>query len=274
MYLWRKTVTERWLESNEGRLNEWLPERVVIVRRPNFERLAVEIAGSSAVEGRQLRARHGGTLLTLKRNWLEQFTKAQRREPLRIGRRLIIFDRSPVREAVSFPFRLVIPSGAAFGTGDHATTAMTLRLLEEATRRRPIGWSLADLGTGSGILSLAAARFNAGRIEAIDNDPMAISTAKANARSNGIRLTTFVVQDVRKWRPAAKLDVIVANLFSELLIKILPGIRRSLKSSGVFIFSGVMRNHEEAVIPAIRRSGLRVDKVRRRGKWIACSGGL
>ena len=92
----------------------------------------------------------------------------------------------------------------AFGTGEHATTGMSLRLLEQLTRRWNPGWSLTDLGTGSGILALAAKCFGAGRVIGIDNDPAAISMAKSNARLNKIRGATFQLADVRKWKPAQK----------------------------------------------------------------------
>lgn len=269
MYLWRKTTTEHWLQSNEDWLSDWPPGRVAIVRRPGFKRLSLEITGTSAAEGRVLRKNHGGTLMALKRNWLQEFAKAQRRKPLRIGKRLIIRETKASRDCTP---SLVIPSGAAFGTGDHATTAMTLRMLERQTRRISTGWSIADLGTGSGILSLAAFRFGARHIEAIDNDPIAISTAKENARLNQIRGIGFAVQDVKKWRPQTELDVVVANLFSQLLIAALPVIRKCLKPGGLFIFSGVMRTEEEGVVRAIRQNGLQLEEIRRRGKWIALAG--
>src|SRR5207244_8027136 len=85
---------------------------------------------------------------------------------------------------------LVIPASAAFGTGEHATTAMSLRLLERVTRKWKDGWSLGDLGTGSGILALAAKRFGAGRVVGIDIDPTAISMAESNARLNKVRGAT------------------------------------------------------------------------------------
>src|SRR5947208_3257064 len=97
------------------------------------------------------------------------------------GGRLAIISR-PGRK----PRLLVIPASAAFGTGQHTTTAMSLRLLERLTREWKNSWSLADLGTGSGILALAAERFGAGRVVGIDIDPKAISVAKANARLNKI----------------------------------------------------------------------------------------
>jgi len=80
------------------------------------------------------------------------------------------------------------------------------------------------------------------------------------------------LQDVTRWRPERKLDLIVANLFSELLIGVLPTVRRSLKPAGCFIFSGVMRREERKVVEAIRQSGLLLEEVRRRGKWVALAG--
>ena len=79
---------------------------------------------------------------------------------------------------------------------------MSLRFLEQLTRRWNPGWSLVDLGSGSGILALAAKRFGAGRVIGIDNDPAAISMAKSNARLNKIRGATFQLGDVHKWNPA------------------------------------------------------------------------
>ena len=99
---------------------------------------------------------------------------------------------------------------------------MSLRFLERLTREWEDGWSLADLGTGSGILALAAKRFGAGRVIGIDIDPTAISIAKANARLNKIDNADFQLADVRRWKPTTGWDIIAANLYSKLLIEILP----------------------------------------------------
>ncbi len=238
--------------------------------------MLLEIACESRREAKQLRARNGGKIKRLEKNWLRSFAHAQERKPLRIGKRLIVYDheRSRRPSAERAVPSLIVPSGTAFGTGDHATTAMTLRLLEEETRKIKEGWSLADLGTGTGILALAARRLSARHIEAIDFDPLAIATAKENARANGVRGINFSVEEVKEWRPESKLDVITANLFSQLLISVLPRVRKSLKAGGFFIFSGVMRSEELVFLKAIRKNNLQLRQVRRRGKWIACSGGL
>jgi ribosomal protein L11 methyltransferase len=163
------------------------------------------------------------------------------------------------------PRLLVIPASAAFGTGEHATTAMSLRLLERLTRKWKQGWSLADLGTGSGILALAAKRFGAGSVTGIDIDPKAISIAKANARLNKIGRVNFRLGDFRKWNPTHTRDVVAANLYSELLIEILP----KLKPCNWLILSGVLRTQEREFLRVLRRNNIEIVNVKRRGKWIA-----
>ena len=163
------------------------------------------------------------------------------------------------------PLLLVIPASAAFGTGGHATTAMSLRLLERLTRDWKNSWSLADLGTGSGILALAAESFGAGRVVGVDVDPKAISVAKANARLNKIDNVDFKFGDLREWKFWAGRDIIAANLYSELLIEILPNLKRS----NWLILSGVLRMHEDKFFHALRRNKIEIVKVNRRGKWIA-----
>ena len=146
---------------------------------------------------------------------------------------------------------------------------MSLRLLEEVSRKLKPGWSLVDLGTGSGILALAAKRFGARRVIAIDNDAQAIATARENARMNRIDHVHFRIGDVRLWRSAHKIDIATANLFSELLIEILPKLKRSLKHNGRMILSGVLRTQERELRRALRSQEIDIMDVRRRGKWVA-----
>src|SRR5437868_6016198 len=108
---------------------------------------------------------------------------------------------------------------------------------------------MADLGTGSGVLALAAKRFGAGSILALDVDPIAISTAKENARMNRIAGIRFELADVNQWRPATAISLVTANLYSELLITVLPKLRRV----PWLIISGVMRKQEGEVVEALKR---------------------
>jgi ribosomal protein L11 methyltransferase len=145
---------------------------------------------------------------------------------------------------------------------------MSLRFLEQLTRRWHCGWSLVDLGTGSGILALAAKCFCAGRVIGIDSDPAAISVAKSNARLNRIRGASFQLNDVHKWNSAQEIDVITANLYSDLLIEILP----KLGCSRWLIISGILRSQQNELMRALQRNHRDIVSVKRRGKWVAILG--
>jgi ribosomal protein L11 methyltransferase len=268
MYLWRKAADPRWLRAREEILEARSRGALIVISRPGRKRLQVEIACDSRRASQRLIHEFGGRVEKLPRDWLKRFARQERTEPLRIGRRLLVSRKGDFQIPKAFEVGksplLVIPASAAFGTGDHPTTAMSLRLLEEVTRRRKPR-SVVDLGTGSGILALAASCFGAERVLAVDIDPIAIATAKTNARLNKIENVDFKLGDVRRWNSARRIDIVTANLFSELLIQILP----KLKRSSCLILSGVLRTQEKEFVRALRRHKIKPVEVRRRGKWIA-----
>jgi len=262
MYLWRRPASQKWWSDNEERLRAGAGDRLAIIDEVGRKRLELQVAAPTRAELERLTRQFGGRIEKLPPNWLKSFSRKQQTEPIKIGKRLIIVSS---RKNPSSTKQLIIPAGAAFGTGEHATTAMALRILEKLTRRWKRGWSIVDLGTGSGVLALAAIRFGATRVVGIDNDPTAISTAKANARLNQIDDVEFRVGDVRRWKSSRKVDIVTANLFSELLIEILPKI----KAARWMILSGVLRNQKRDVTRALRRHKIDIVQVRRRGKWVA-----
>ena len=289
MYLWRRTAEIRWLKTHEDFLQAHAHGQLVIVRRPGRKRLELEIVCRSRSDSSALLKEFGGRIEALPRNWLERFARADSK-PIKIGKRLIVVrSMNDLQRSVGCPQRssrhrarpdtlrtahptahtikpalLVIPASLAFRTGEHATTAMSLRFLEQLTRRWKRGWSLVDLGTGSGILALAAKRFGAGLVIGADNDPAAISMAKSNARLNKIRGATFQLGDVHRWNPAQKTDVITANLYSDLLIEILP----KLRGGGWLILSGILRSQKHEFVRALQRNQLDIINMKRRGKWM------
>jgi ribosomal protein L11 methyltransferase len=301
MFVWQKRAGAGWLAANEVVLREIAGRRLAIVFKPALKNAIAEIASPNCSELEKIRRRFGGVIEKLPRHWLRKFLRRQKPEPLKIGKRLVIVSSS-VSRSKSKSGNLVIPAGAAFGTGEHMTTAMSLRMLERLTRNwgaqaasLPVSaasrnfseqffpsascrrmqaaslrspeteFSLLDLGTGSGILALAAKKFGAGKVIAIDHDPIAIATAKENARRNKIQQVDFRVADVRRWKFPARLDIITANLFSELLIEVLP----KLKCAAWVILSGVLREQEPQLVHALVRNLIAVVETRRRGKWIA-----
>jgi ribosomal protein L11 methyltransferase len=284
MHIWQKFVTAKWLAKNERHLDVATSGRHAAIQWPNRKRILIECSSRNINGARRLMRDFGGSVRPLPPDWFKSYQGSAKTKPIRIGKRLVITKvggtslarRSLAKEAVSRQlrrkgtFHLVIPAGAAFGTGDHATTAMSLRLLEEVSRKMQTGWSLVDLGTGSGILALAAKCFGAREVVALDNDGQAIRIAKQNARSNKIRGINFQVRDaLRPKSRHKKFDLITANLFSDLLIKALPIWRPRLKQNGRMILSGILWEQEPQLLHALRRHHFSVLKVRRRGKWVA-----
>lgn len=293
MYLWRKKAKLDWVEAHEDGLQAYSLGKLVIVRRPACKHLEVEIVCESKSNSSLLLRKFGGRVEILPANWLARFAREQSK-PIKIGRRLVIarslkqaqrysgcfpqsISHAPARAkprarrmertggATVKPALLVIPASLAFGTGEHATTAMSLHLLERLTRSWKSGWSLADLGTGSGILALAAKRFGARPVIGIDNDPAAVAVAKANARMNQIRGVTFQVRDVRSWSFPQQADVLTANLYSDLLLEILP----KLSGKGWLILTGILRSQQNQLIRELQRNHFNIHIIKRRGKWMA-----
>ena len=268
MYLWRKRAELHWVKAHESLLQARDCGQLVIVSRPACKRLELEIVCRSQSDSSALLKEFGGRIEALPRNWLERFARADS-NAIKIGKRMVI--SSVGGTLVSRLSRhkgrrhIIIPASLAFGTGEHATTAMSLRFLEELTRCWNPDWSLVDLGTGSGILALAAKCFGAGQVIGIDNDPAAISVAKSNARLNKIRGATFQLGDVHKWNSAQKTDVITANLYSDLLIEMLP----KLCGGGWLILSGILRSQQDELVHALQRNDIDVIRMKHRGKWVA-----
>jgi ribosomal protein L11 methyltransferase len=268
MFLWQKSAQPHWVDAHEDVIQVHAHGRLVIIRQPHRKRLQLEIACSSRNDARALLTKFGGRIEVIPRDWLERFARADSK-PIKIGKRLAISSvgGTLVSRLSRYKGRshIIIPASMAFGTGEHATTSMALRLLEKLTRHWKRGWSVVDLGTGSGILALAAKRFGAARVVAIDIDPTAISIAKSNARLNRIRGITFQLRDVRKWKSAHEIDVITANLYSGLLTRIL----WKLKRSGWLILSGILCNQESEFLRLLLRNKIQIISIKRGGKWIA-----
>jgi ribosomal protein L11 methyltransferase len=269
MYIWRKRVTPGWLRLRSEDLDARFGAALATVERPGKRHILIEVSCRTLNQGRTLVREFGGRVEKIPRNWLRDFAKGSQTKPLHIGSRLII-SATPVKKQQNRSARtIIIPGEAAFGTGEHATTAMCLRLLERHTRERPPGWSMLDAGTGSGILALAARCLGAARVLAIDIDPLACATAKRNARANGVRNIEFRTSDVLELKLRKKFDLITANLFSEILIAAVPGWARHLAAGGRLIVSGILRNQQPTVVGALRRHDFYVSETGWRGKWIA-----
>jgi ribosomal protein L11 methyltransferase len=152
---------------------------------------------------------------------------------------------------------IVIDPGMAFGTGDHPTTRGMLRLMQSVIRP---GDLVADLGAGSAVLSIAAAKLGAGRAVAIEFDPDAIGNAEENVARNEVDAVVTVIQgDATVLLPlVAPVRVVLANIISSVLIVLLPAIVDALAPDGDVILSGILGEERERMIAAAAQHGLRL----------------
>ncbi len=176
--------------------------------------------------------------------------------PLPIGRRWYVVpaERGPVRMPRGRCVLRVVP-GTGFGTGHHFTTRFCLERIEEVFDRGGMGRTVLDLGTGSGILAIAAARLGA-RVVAVDNDPMAVAVAQDHVRLN--RVSKYVrveLRDVTQWWPRWKPDVICANLYGPLLLSISEALGRTARRG--LILSGLREAEADEVVGPLIRLGWR-----------------
>ena len=225
---------------------------VAVIERPEKVRPLVEVSCRTQKEAVELQREFGGTIEKVPADWFARFGKQSAVKPIRIGSR-----------------RIVIPAEAAFGTGEHATTAMCLAMLKGIAQKYDDDWTMLDAGTGSGILAIAGSYLGAKRIVAVDNDPLACSIAQRNARANRARNIEFWTGDILKLKLPGKFDVIAANLYSEILIAALAKWTRQLAIDGCLILSGVLRWQERTLVAALRRNRFTAREIKRRGKWVA-----
>jgi len=173
-----------------------------------------------------------------------------------------------VREAPSDA--IVIEPAMAFGTGDHPTTRGVLRLMQPVIGR---GDFVADLGAGSAILSIAAAKLGAARVASIEIDPEAISNAELNVRQNGVTDRVQIVEgDAALLLPLlAPIRVVLANIISSVIVELLPGIDESLSPDGAMILSGILRAERAHMLSVLESAGWSLIEEDAEGEWWSVS---
>lgn len=191
-------------------------------------------------------------------------------KPLRVGKRLLIVPTW--EDAAELPGDLVIriDPGMAFGTGGHETTRLCLELLEHTMDRseRASAPSLLDLGTGSGILAMAASLLGAGRILALDIDPDAVAVARENLAlnqlSDQVECGTTPLEGLTE-----KFDIILANILAEELVRLAPYLTDRLYPGGSLILSGILAEKEQLVRHGFDSQPLKYCQTVCDGEWVA-----
>lgn len=201
-----------------------------------------------------------------RRDWAESWKKHF--HPIEIGSALLIKPSWSKQRPKKGQATFILDPGLSFGTGQHPTTSFCLH---ELVRRRKPGTEQAflDIGTGSGILAIAAARLGYSPVDAFDFDPEAVRVASANARRNRIlNKIHFFEQDVTKLAPhGANYSVICANLISNLLISARDRILARLIPDGIVIVAGILKTEFQTAQRAYEKSGLRLTVSQVEKEW-------
>ncbi|MFZ0435082.1 MAG: 50S ribosomal protein L11 methyltransferase [Chthoniobacterales bacterium] len=273
-HLWSRISSVKWEDSWIERLRFAGEQNLVIKKFPASRSIRLDLY-TGATTAKKLKSAFGGTVRPFDAaGWQPPAPKIT--DPLRVAGQLRIYrDRELFKKerATGKGLPLLIPSGMAFGTGDHATTARCLQLLVEAAAPlRAAGgkWSMIDLGCGSGILALAAEKLGAGKILGCDFDEACVRISKENALLNKLPLARFLKADVLRWKPPGKkgaYDIVAANLYSTILTAASAMIVEAIKPSGVLILSGILAVEEKTIVDTF--SSLRHVKTLKRGKWAA-----
>ncbi|KQL58021.1 MULTISPECIES: 50S ribosomal protein L11 methyltransferase [Bacillaceae] len=157
--------------------------------------------------------------------------------------------------------------GMAFGTGTHPTTVLSLQALEESVKK---GDAVIDVGTGSGVLALAAWKLGAERIHAYDLDDVAVTSARENFKLNDAENKIQIAQNnLLNGIEANSAHVVVANILAEVIVTFTDDAYRVVKPGGTFITSGIIERKEQLVKDKIEASGFTITAVQRQEGWVA-----
>ena len=251
-----------------GSLLELAPNGVEEERGPGFVEYAIYGAPGEVPELGELRAATGAgdvavTTTAVPDDWADRW--ADFHQPIVVGGRIRV--RPSWWEAEDGLIDVVVDPGRAFGTGAHPTTRLCLALLLKLERDRQAHGALADWGTGSGVLAIAAAKLGFGPVTGCDRELAALEAAAANATANGVDLSLERI-DVREQAPPPS-PAVVANLTAPLLRACAAHLAGSPRRPGTLVASGMLATEADEVAAAFAETGLREAERRAEGEWAA-----
>lgn len=193
------------------------------------------------------------------KKWKEQWKVTHVSDKISVVPSWIKYEQKPDK------ITIILDPGSAFGTGTHPTTQLCMRAIEKYLK---IDDEMADIGTGSGILAITAAKFGAASTVGIDNDNSVIDVAKENAKINGTNCKCcFECNTADKLNN--KFDFITANILHNVLAEIMGDLKTLMKDNSTLILSGILDEKEDIVLDAITKHGLKLIEQTRQENWVA-----
>lgn len=187
-------------------------------------------------------------------------------KPLRVTERIVIKPQWEEYEQKPNELVIQIDPGMAFGTGSHETTSMCLAELEKNAKPENI---LLDIGTGSGILSIAAALLGMKKAVGVDLDPVAVGVAKENVLLNRVEKQVEIVHGDLVRAISGQYDIVIANIIAEAILILLDlDVKQFVKKDGLFICSGIILEKEDAIVKSLEEKGFAIRDIHRKGEWV------
>jgi ribosomal protein L11 methyltransferase len=243
-------------DKDTVKVSVFVPEERSLAECRSFitERLSVlSVSAEISVEGMR------------EEDWAESWK--QYYKPVHLGKITVVpawEDYTPSDDEVI----IKMDPGMAFGTGTHETTRLVIRLMQDEIFG---GERVLDMGTGSGILSICAAKLGAKSCNAYDIDPVAVKVARENARDGGCDNITVGVSDLLKGVDLSegKYDICLANIVADIILRMLPDINNYVKPEGKIILSGIISPRADEIREAVKKYGYKIIKEETENDWLA-----
>ncbi|SHI62501.1 [LSU ribosomal protein L11P]-lysine N-methyltransferase [Clostridium amylolyticum] len=232
-------------DDNPSTIVDYIEEKLKIIKE----------SGINIGEGKVLYA------VVKEEDWANNWKKYYK--PTKIGKHIVV---KPIWENYSNKDNelvIELDPGMAFGTGTHETTRMCVEALEKNVEANSV---IYDIGTGSGILAIAAAKLGAKEVLGVDLDPVAVDSAAQNVQHNKLNNIKIIEGNLVEV-VEGKADIVVANIIAEIICILIGDVKKVLKTGGLFISSGIIHERREMVIDKLENSGFQVLEVNKDGEW-------
>lgn len=241
--------------------DEYLPDKLALIRQRLADLAEMDLGldlGELSLSMNQVK----------ETDWSENWKKYYK--PFRAGKNIVIKPTWESYEAQPDDILIELDPGMAFGTGTHETTRMCIGYIEEYLHK---GDTALDVGCGSGILAIAAAKLGARRVLAVDRDPVSVKTARENIAVNRCGdIVQAEISDLLQNVPKIPADMVVANIIADIIIRLNADVGGYLKQNGIYIVSGIIASRQQDVAESLLASGFEILGIKEMGEWraIAC----
>lgn len=198
------------------------------------------------------------------RDWSECWK--QYYKPVEIGERIVVKPTWEEYDLKEDQILVEMDPGMAFGTGTHETTVMCAEILEDYIKEKDLVY---DIGVGSGILSIIAAKLGAEEVIGVDIDPLCIEVSNKNIKLNKVEDKVKVLEGDLLDVVDGKADLIVSNILAEIIARMVPNVGEYLKEDGILITSGIIKEKVNLVEKSLLDNNFEILDIRRKGEWIA-----